>query len=61
MLKLKGPVLLEDVSVETLLARIAVLEDQVQHLNNRSVELEAGIVRMAVYLGCLHELKRKEP
>jgi hypothetical protein len=48
-------------STATLLELLAKLERQVAHLEQRSADLEAGIVRMATYQGVLHVLKETGP
>ena len=42
---------------EELLKRIKQLEAAVEVLKERSLEIEAGVTRMATYQGVLHVLK----
>ncbi len=49
----------DETNPEELLKRVKALEDALEIEHARSVELEAGITRMAVYLGVLHILKEQ--
>ncbi len=53
------PMIPSETNPEELLTRVKALEAALETEYARSKELEAGITRMAVYLGVLHILKEQ--